>query len=106
MLKCLSVKYFKPKMIGEAEIEFADAQILAADGEGTNITGNKNGVVYSVIDNKPEVYDFNNDNKVGLTDLSILIYNFGSIDTPQYDLNDNGRVDLTDLSILVSRMGK
>ena len=97
---------FKPKMIGEAEIDFADAQILAADGEGTNITGNKNGVVYSVIDNKPEVYDFNNDNKVGLTDLSILIYNFGSIDTPQYDLNDNGRVDLTDLSILVSRMGK
>lgn len=97
---------FKPKKLGEAKINFTNAEILASDGEGTNITGNKNSVIYSVIDSKPAVYDFNNDNKIGLTDLSILIFNFGSTKTPQYDLNNDGKVSLTDLSILISRMGK
>ena len=97
---------FKSKKTGEAKIDFTNAEILASDGEGTNITGNKKGVIYSVIDNKPATYDFNNDNKIGLTDLSILIYNFGSTTAPRYDLNNDGKVSLTDLSILISRMGK
>ncbi len=97
---------FKPKKIGEAKIDFTNAEILASDGEGTNITGNKKGVVYSVIDNKPATYDFNSDGKIGITDLSILIFNFGSTNAPQYDLNNDGKVGLTDLSILISRMGR
>lgn len=97
---------FKSKKLGEAKIYFTNAEILASDGEGTDITGNKNSITYSVIDDKPAVYDFNNDNKIGITDLSILIFNLGSTDTPQYDLSNDGKVNLTDLSILISRMEK
>ena len=48
--------------------------------------------------------DMNNDGRVGITDLSILLSNYGSTD-PRADINNSGRVDLTDLSLLLSNWG-
>ena len=45
--------------------------------------------------------DLNNDGKVDLTDLSMLMANWGTAD-PTADINGDGIVDLTDLSILMS----
>jgi len=97
---------FKPKKIGEAKIDFTNAEILASDGKGTNITGKKNGMVYSIIDSKRQVYDFNNDGKVTAVDISILLSHWGTRGASKYDLNNDSRVSLIDLSILISRMGK
>ncbi len=49
--------------------------------------------------------DLNGDNKVNLTDLSLLLSSWGKADT-KADLNKNGKVDLPDLSILLSNWGK
>ena len=98
---------FQPKKIGEAKIDFTDAEILASDGEGTDITAGKSGVIYSIIETKQQPsYDFNDDNKVNIVDVSILVSHWNSDTNLQYDLNGNGKVDLTDLSILISRMWK
>jgi hypothetical protein len=48
--------------------------------------------------------DLNNDLKVDVTDLSILLSQFGKAGTA--DLNKNGVVDIPDLSILLSNYGK
>ena len=52
--------------------------------------------------------DLNGDNKVTLTDLSILLSHWGQTGVPvtQGDVNGNGKVDLTDLSMLLSNWGK
>jgi hypothetical protein len=48
--------------------------------------------------------DLNDDNKVDIFDLSILLTRWGSNDTTA-DLNHNGTVDIFDLSILLSHWG-
>lgn len=45
--------------------------------------------------------DVNNDSRVNITDLSVLLSNWNKT-TASCDLNANGKVDLTDLSILLS----
>jgi len=45
--------------------------------------------------------DLNGDGKINITDLSILLTNWGKAGVPA-DLNKSGKVDITDLSILLS----
>lgn len=50
--------------------------------------------------------DLNSDNRVDITDLSILLANFSTGTTAEEgDLNDDGIVDITDLSILLAYFG-
>lgn len=49
--------------------------------------------------------DLNGDNKVTITDLSILLSNFGK-SGGDGDVNGDGKVNITDLSILLSNWGK
>jgi len=49
--------------------------------------------------------DINNDNKVDVTDLSILLSNWG-LSNPDVDLNDDGVINIFDLSILLSNYGR
>lgn len=48
--------------------------------------------------------DANGDNRTDLTDLNIVLANFGS-DAEQADLNDDGVVDITDLNLVLSSFG-
>jgi subtilisin family serine protease len=50
----------------------------------------------------PKPADINNDGKVNITDLSILLSNWNE-NTASADLNSSGKVDLTDLSILLTK---
>ncbi len=54
--------------------------------------------------------DINSDNKVDVTDLSILLANYGKsasqATNPASDINGNGTVDISDLSALLSNYGK
>lgn len=52
----------------------------------------------------PKKGDLNSDNKVNITDLSILLSNWGKTGVPA-DLNNSGKVDITDMSILLSSWG-
>lgn len=51
-----------------------------------------------------KIGDLNNDNRVDILDLSILLSRFNTSDTDA-DLNNDGRVDLLDLSTLLSKWG-
>lgn len=53
----------------------------------------------------PKTGDLNNDGKVNITDLSILLSDWGKPDV-QADLNNSGKVDIADLSILLSNWTK
>src|SRR6266576_4978561 len=48
--------------------------------------------------------DLNNDNTVNVTDLSILLSNYGTTNTAA-DINTDGAVNVLDLSILLSHYG-
>jgi hypothetical protein len=66
------------------------------------------GIVgYSIFASRAEtVYsaDLNNDSKVDILDLSMVLTKWGTAD-PVADINDDGRVDINDLSILLSKWG-
>jgi hypothetical protein len=49
--------------------------------------------------------DLNNDNTVNITDLSVLLSNYGSTNAAA-DINGDGTVSILDLSILLSNYGK
>ena len=98
---------FKSKKTGEAKIDFTEAMILAADSQGTDVTGEEKGITYFITETpRQPSYDLNGDNKINIVDVSILVSHWSSADNPQYDINNDGKVNLTDLSILISRMGK
>lgn len=52
-----------------------------------------------------KIGDLNGDNKVNLTDLSLMLSSWGKANA-KADLNKNGKVDLPDLSMLLSNWGK
>jgi hypothetical protein len=45
--------------------------------------------------------DLNNDNRVNLTDFSILMFFYNQNTTKPADINDDGRVNLTDFSVML-----
>ncbi len=51
--------------------------------------------------------DINGDGEVNVTDLSLMLANYGKPGTPaQGDISGDGQVDITDLSLLLSNFGK
>ena len=50
-------------------------------------------------------YDLNNDGKIDVQDLSIMLIEYSNAVTNltvKYDLNEDGQIDLADISILLS----
>ena len=99
----IKVKALKP---GEVNIDFPSAAVLANDGQGTDVLKEKIGAKYTIIDSATPSPDLNNDGKVNISDISILISAWGKagIENTRYDLNRDGKVDLLDLSILISKI--
>jgi hypothetical protein len=100
----LTTILFQPKQTGQVTINFADVLLLANDGQGTNILEDMAGATYSIVDkSQPLSSDFNEDGKVGLADISILVSNLTGEYHWHYDLNQDGQLGLVDLSILIFR---
>jgi hypothetical protein len=98
---------FKTLQEGLVTIALSDAQVLANDGQGTNILSQVIPATVNVV--KPatklqDPADINGDGKIDFSDVSILIANWGNPKNQAADLNHDGVVDLKDLSILLSRM--
>jgi len=95
----------KPKHAGTANLAITNAQILAADGNGTN-------VLQSVVPAKLRFFDvttldpldLNADGTVGLSDLGYLFAHMSTSTDLRADLNHDGVVNLKDASIFLSRL--
>lgn len=103
--KVVSIR-LEAKKPGEVIVEFPSASILANDGKGTDILEKKVGAKYLIVDNSVPSPDLNSDGKISISDISILISNWGTvnIETTVYDLNIDGKINLLDISILISKI--
>ncbi|MBI5866070.1 MAG: hypothetical protein HZB38_16500, partial [Planctomycetes bacterium] len=63
-------------------------------------------ISFTVSASQPCVGDINNDHQVDLSDLTLLLSQFGSTGSSlPADLDNNGAVELADLTLLLSRFG-
>jgi hypothetical protein len=76
-----------------------------AGGGGTTATTTPTGGTSTTTLTKKLIGDLNNDGKVDIYDLSIILSNWKK-SVAQYDLSGNGLVDIYDLSIVLSNWGK
>jgi len=93
---------FKPKEPGKTSIDFSQATLLAHDGQGTDITGSRIGLNLIVREQEAPSPDINNNGLVDIIDISVLIFSLGK-DDARYDFNKDNNINLTDLSILISQ---
>lgn len=103
--KIFSIK-LRAKKAGRGSVDFNSASVLANDENGTEILKQKTGAKYTILDKNLPSPDLNNDGKVSMSDISILISAWGSseIENHRYDMNQDGKVNLLDLSILISKI--
>jgi|SRR3989344_2611857 len=94
---------FKVKSDGDAVIDIEDAQVLANDGFATNILSEIIPTNISLSKPKSKIADINDNGKVDLVDVSILLNNWGTPKNKSTDLNGDGKVNAKDLSILLSK---
>jgi len=94
---------FRVKNDGNAIIGIEDAQVLANDGFATNILSEIIPTNISLSKPKSETSDINNNGRIDLVDVSILLTNWGIPKNQRADLNGDGRVDVKDLSTLLSK---
>ena len=99
---------FKVKSEGDAVIGIEDAQVLANDGFGTDILATTTPTHLTLLKPKikREIADINEDGRVDLIDVSILLSNWGTPKNQRADLNGDGRVDIKELSILLSKWSR
>ncbi len=93
---------FKVKNEGNAIINIEDGEVLANDGYGTNILATTTPTILTLLKSKIKA-DFNEDNKIDLFDISILLSNWGVPKDQKTDLDGDGKVDTRDLSIILSK---
>ena len=97
---------FRAKAAGPVALVLTKTSVLANDGLGTSVVVPDQPANFMVVKSKVLLYvaeDINNDNKVDLADLSVLIGNWGTPRNKNADLNQDGVVNATDLSILLSK---
>lgn len=98
---------FQAKVPGSIELSLTNTSILANDGLGTAVAVPSQLANFSVVTPPATTYlpeDLNQDGKVNLTDLSILISNWGIPQNKDTDLSGDGTVGTKDLSILLSKL--
>lgn len=91
---------FRVKATGKAEIRCQKKEILANDGNGTELNAACENTVLSL---ESRSFDLNSDGTISLSDFSVLIYNWGTPKNKKADLNNDGKVNLIDFSILAAR---
>ncbi|MDP3729872.1 MAG: dockerin type I domain-containing protein [bacterium] len=98
----------KPKNVGNADLTFSRASVLANDGEGTEILKEKADGHFIIKATQAISPDFNNDGRINLQDISIALNHWGDSGSSKYnskyDLNRDGKIDLVDISILLSKV--
>ncbi len=94
----------RAKAAGQADLTLTDTQLLANDGQGSNVSVATDTASFTVTTGVPG--DLNGDGKVTIADVSVLVSNWGIPKNKDADLNGDGVVDVKDLSTLLTHIGK
>lgn len=114
----------RAKKTGTAELYFKEAEVFPHDGQGMKLTNDVRTFVYRIAEAVigapgsgsssamsaaspvssplPPTADFNNDGRVTISDVSILMVQMFSNYNARYDLDSDGRISLSDISIAIS----
>ena len=98
---------FQAKAPGSVELSLINTSTLANNGLGTALTVPNQLADFNIVTPPTISYpvgDLNHDRKVNLSDLSILIANWGIPKDKEADLDGDGVVDTKDLSIMLSKL--
>lgn len=89
---------------GDAEILFENPQILAHDGNGTNIIDRNVPLRFVIREDGQPSPDINHDNKVNVLDIGLISKKlFGAYDL-SYDMNLDGVITIGDILFLIRRL--
>lgn len=93
---------FHAAAVGKTRVQVTDGQILAKDGEGTNIlSGTESVVVYVRLPGQPSP-DINKDGVLSISDInSLYLHTFGDY-AEMYDLNQDQDLNWSDVMTLIN----
>lgn len=95
---------FRTLKMGKATISIKDGQLLAANGEGTNIISGSNSLTLYIRDQGKTSPDVNEDGTLSIADMNTLyLKTFRGYDA-RYDLNDDKKVSWADVKLLIELM--
>lgn len=93
---------FRVLKSGKATISLKDGQILAANGEGTNIYSGSNALTLYTRDQGRPSPDINDDGVLSLNDVNTLYLKTFRTYDGRYDLNGDAKVNWNDVKFLIS----
>ena len=92
---------FKVLKEGKATIGIKDGQILANNGEGTNVISGSNILTLYARDAGKASLDINDDGALSIADVNTLyLRTFRAYDS-RYDLNGDSKINWADVKILI-----
>ncbi len=94
----------RPLEQGKASVLWGEAHVLAHDGQGTELTSKKSPIILSVREASAPSPDINGDAQVNLIDFGIVSSRLFLAYEAQYDLDQDGKITLADLAIIISNM--
>lgn len=83
---------FLAKKAGSANVNFSEAEILAGDGQGTDLPKETAGAEFTIVENLPLIPDFNQNGKINLSEWSRFLSYFHT-----------KKVNFTNFSIILSK---
>lgn len=94
--------HFHAVKTGKAKLRVEDGELLARNGEGTNILSGQNGITIYVRESGYASPDITGDGTLSLSDVnSLYLKTFGDYDA-KYDINHDGKLSWNDVTALVS----
>ena len=115
----------RTKRAGEHKIYFSDASVYASDGKGTELESSLRSFTFTVpeahvataggasaaavsppLSSPPPNPDLNEDGKITIVDISIMITRMVLPYDPRFDLDRDGSIGLSDLSIVLSKVNQ
>lgn len=98
---------FQAKAVGPVDLKLINTSAFANDGLGTPVEVLDQVAKFTIVTPLAasfQIEDLNHDAKIDLSDISILIGNWGIPRNKDADINSDGVVDIKDFSILLSRL--
>jgi hypothetical protein len=94
----------RPLIPGEVTIYFDEVHMLAHDGTGSEVSCGKNPIVLSIREEGASSPDVNQDKRVNIFDFGLVSMNILLNYEPLYDLNNDGKVSLSDVFVILSNL--
>ncbi len=97
--------HVRPIAPGQARLAFDDVHMLAHDGTGMEVSCSGDPLTLTIRAADLPSPDVNGDHHVNLLDFGLVSARLFLAYSSQYDLNNDGRITLADLGIVLSNLG-